>query len=73
MQRSIGVDLPDKFQCCIKNKMQLMFNVISAVVHIKRHCPINCVNEKLQGSVLVVFFFSNPSLIFGRGFEKKKT
>jgi hypothetical protein len=43
-----------------------------AVSCIMRHCPINCVNEKLQGSVPVVFFFSNPSFFFERGFEKKK-
>jgi len=36
------------------------------------HCPINCVNEKLQEIVLVVFFFSNPSCFLGGDSKRKK-
>ena len=38
---------------------------------LKWHCPINCVNEKLQGSVPVVFSFQTPHF-FLRGDSKRK-
>lgn len=45
---------------CVKDKLVVKPSTTAKKTN-KRHCPINCVNEKLQEIVLVVFFFSNPS------------